>query len=462
MAVPQTEIDRCGLSWAAKVICSGVFVSGRNPTEVLRASCAWMAAPQEALREALENRNPMAIMGLPFEVEVDEDRQAVRLSLNGVSGYARMHGDQGAIVCAEPDSEFHFETRDVPVRPASTASPWEEALDDAPRGIDEALDRAFANDFQFTNALLVLHRGRLIAERYRAPYDSRTRFEAWSMGKSIAASLVGVAQRKGLLELDEPAGFDAWAGSGDPRAAITIANLVNMASGLSFTGSFGQGEDHSVKAMDGKFLDHTYVYASGVDSYRFCVGKPLADAPDTAGRYRNSDPLLATAAVRERATGNDPRAFLTWPQTELFDRLGMTGMLLETDPWGHFLISGHDYGTARDWLRLGLLYLQRGAWGGEQLLEESFVEFVQTPAAKAWSHDPYYGGFFCTNATGAIPTLPSDAFWMSGGGRQRVIVVPSMELVVVRFGHMAGLLFGLDETLQEVYGRIVSALGTDI
>ncbi|MEM6639870.1 MAG: serine hydrolase [Pseudomonadota bacterium] len=459
MSIPQEDVTRCGLSWAAKVICSGVFVTGRDPTEVLRASCSWMAAPEEALKEALENRNPAAIMGLPFEVHVDHDKRAVALELDGQFGYARMHGDQGAIVCDHPDAEFHFDHQPVPVSREHDAVPWTDASDAAPAGIDDAIKTAFDNSFQFTNALVVLHKGQLIAEHYRAPYGPSTRFEAWSMGKSIAATLVGVAHQKGLVDLHEPAGFDAWQKPNDPRAHITVANLLNMASGLLFTGSFGQGEDHSVKAMDGKFLDHTYVYAGGVDSYAFCTGKPLADAPNTSGRYRNSDPLLATAVVRERAANGDINAFLTWPQTHLFDRIGMTDMLLETDPWGHFLISGHDYGSPHDWARLGLLYLQRGAWGSQQILDESFVEFVQTPAAEAWSHNPYYGGFFCTNATGLIPTLPKDAFWMSGGGRQRVVIVPSKELVIVRFGHMAGVLFGLDKTLERVYEQIITAIG---
>ena len=153
----------------------------------------------------------------------------------------------------------------------------------------------------------------------------------------------------------------------------------------------------------------------------------------------------------------DIQSFLHWPQRELFDAIGASGMVLECDPYGHFLISGHDYGRARDWARLGQLYLQRGTWQGRQLLSERFEEFVQPPAAVAWKHDPYYGGFFCTNATGLIPDAPRDTFWMSGGGRQRTLVVPSRDMVIVRLGHMAGMVFGAEKTLNSVTAKLADA-----
>jgi CubicO group peptidase (beta-lactamase class C family) len=105
------------------------------------------------------------------------------------------------------------------------------------------------------------------------------------------------------------------------------------------------------------------------------------------------------------------------------------------------------------------LYLNRGAWGSEQILSERFCEFVQT-VSPAWQHDPHYGGFFVTNTTSVMPTLPTDAFWMSGGGGQRVIIVPSLDLVVVRMGHLAGELFGRVETMNQALEYVVEAVQT--
>ncbi|MEM9011369.1 MAG: serine hydrolase [Pseudomonadota bacterium] len=468
MAIAQDDPALCGLAWATKVVASGVAVTGREATDVFTTSCNWMAAPDAMMRSVLETRNPGPLLSLQPEIAVDAAAGLTSMQLAGRTAWARRVGDQGFCVVDGPEMAPHFTPVPVPVRD-TTGLAWPTgdpaAADPGASGADaalleEAAKRAFARPIEFTNALIVLHRGELVLERYREPFDRQTRFEAWSMGKSIAATLVGVAMQDGLLDLDDDHLFEAWSGSADPRRAIRLRDILNMASGLRFTGSYGRDEDHSVKQLEGRFLDHIYVYASGVDSVAFCLDKPLADAPGEAGRYRNCDPLLATALVRDRAVGGDVGAFLTWPQARLFDRIGATGMLLETDPYGNFLISGHDYGRAIDWARLGLLHLQEGAWEGDQILPAAFAEFVRTPATRAWAHDPYYGGFFPTNATGIIPSLPADAFWMSGGGRQRVVIVPSLDLVIVRMGHMAGQAFGVDETLNAVFGLIAEAVSS--
>jgi CubicO group peptidase (beta-lactamase class C family) len=99
------------------------------------------------------------------------------------------------------------------------------------------------------------------------------------------------------------------------------------------------------------------------------------------------------------------------------------------------VISGYDYGTPRNWARLGLLYLNDGVSDGERILPEGWSEFVGTPAP-AW-REPVYGGGFWLNRVGTFD-LPADAYYMAGAGSQYVIVVPSLDLVVVRMGHLLG------------------------
>ncbi|MEO1305427.1 MAG: serine hydrolase, partial [Pseudomonadota bacterium] len=324
--------------------------------------------------------------------------------------------------------------------------------------LGKAQELLFANPRQMTNAVLVLHKGHVLLEHYRDPFDQDTLFESWSMGKTIAALLAGVAIQQGRFELTSPTGFDEW--QSDLRKRITLTNLLNMASGLRFSGSYGRSEDTSRKQEDGVFLDHIYVYAGGVDSAEFCLSKPLADPPGKAGRYRNCDPLLTLAMIRNAACGGSIQKFLSWPYENLLNRIGATGMVLETDPYGHFLISGHDYGRARDWARLGQLVLQRGAWDGEQIIPESFIEFMKTPATEAWgntTNDPY-GGFAYLNTEHVLPTVPKDALIMSGGGRQRVVVIPSLDLVIVRLGHINGQTAGLEGTLNEAFGEICASI----
>jgi CubicO group peptidase (beta-lactamase class C family) len=472
MAIDQTDTARCGLSWAAKVVCSGIHVTGRQPLEILRSSCAWMVLSDEVLRDALARKDPAAVFGIDVQIAHDAASRLVTLTQRQPDGriveaFARFVPGIGAVVVGDADERCVADTASPVIAdepPATEALPPHPGLPaERQARLDAAVAAMFAKPAQFTNAFVVLHRGRVLVERYAKGFDAQTRFESWSMGKALAASMVGLLHAQGALSLDEPAAFDEWHGAGDPRQAIRVRDLLNMASGLRFSGSYSSGEDESAKteaireSRVRRFLDHIYVYAGGTDSFRFCVEQPLEHPPGSHGRYRNCDPLLATALVRRRSGVGDPLAFLRWPHDELFAPLGMHGMLVEPDPFGHMLVSGHDYGRARDWARLGQLYLQRGAWEGRQLLREEFVQFVQT-VSPAWAREPHYGGFFIVNGTGVLSTLPRDAYWMSGGGGQRVIIVPSLDLVVVRMGHMAGEIFGRKATMDEALGHLRAAV----
>ncbi|MEM1152407.1 MAG: serine hydrolase [Pseudomonadota bacterium] len=467
MAIPQDDPLLCGLAWATKVCASGLFHTDRDPARTFRESCNWMAASDELVRAAIKERNPGPLMALSPGVELLEELESLSLTLDGRTAHARRFGHQGVAVVDRIDQEPDFSPMPVP---RSTYSGIKTPLDirgivpeagitGAQQGlIADAETAVFENPREMTNALLVLHKGQLLSERYREPFGAETRFESWSMGKTIAATLFGVALQQGAVDLDMDALFEDWSGTEDPRREIKARNLLNMASGLEFSGSYGRTEDTSRKQENGRFLDHIYVYAGGVNSHEFCIGKPLSDTPGQSGRYRNCDPLLTMGLIRERACHGSVQDFLTWPYEQLLNRIGANGMVLETDRFGHFLISGHDYGRARDWARLGQLHLQRGAWGGEQILPESFAEFVRAPAREAWPPGHAYGGFTYVNADKIMPTLPEDAFIMSGGGRQRTVIVPSLDLVIVRLGHINGQGAGLEATLNDAYAKICAAV----
>jgi CubicO group peptidase (beta-lactamase class C family) len=170
------------------------------------------------------------------------------------------------------------------------------------------------------------------------------------------------------------------------------------------------------------------------------------------GRYRNVDPVLANYLIRlgARGLGED---YLAFPRRALFDRIGVRSIVMETDPFGNFLTQGYELACARDWARLGNLYLQDGVWGGERLLPEGYVDFVST-LAPAWAADgrPIYGGFFWLNGDGRFPT-PKSTYYMSGAGGQKTLIVPSHDLVVVRLGHYRG-----SEAGAEALGRALALL----
>ncbi|MGH9004539.1 MAG: serine hydrolase domain-containing protein, partial [Acidimicrobiia bacterium] len=258
---------------------------------------------------------------------------------------------------------------------------------------------------------------------------------------------IGVLVQQGLLSLDRPAPVPEW--QGDPRAQITIRDLLQMSGGLLFS-----GQDDPRQSWKLGVPDHLYIYSDALDAFRFAVDRPAEFPPGTVGRYRNCDPLTLGYIVRRTVTEVLGRNYLQWPQAALFDRVGIRRQVLETDLYGNFLLTGFDYGTARNWARLGLLYQQDGVWQGERILPEGWSAFVSTPAP-GWE-EPRYGGQFWLNGTGDF-ALPEEAYVMSGFGEQRVFVVPSADLVVVRMGHRADTDAAKDAT-NAMLGALMTAV----
>jgi CubicO group peptidase (beta-lactamase class C family) len=291
-----------------------------------------------------------------------------------------------------------------------------------------------------TAAVVVTWKGRLIAERYAEGITATTPLESWSMGKSVIAALMGVLIEQGVYTLEQRAPIPEWQGADDPRQAIRIRDLLNMSSGLRIISPLDPGYTPSVT-----YPDHLYLFTGGEHLFRYAATRPQEWPPAMVGRYRNTDPVLASYLVRLAVEGRGEDYF-SFPQRALFDRIGVRTMVLETDAHGNFLTQGYDLGAARDWARLGNLFLQDGVWNGERILAEGFVDFVRTPAP-AWVADGRsgYGGFFWLNRGDRLGTAgpqvfpgPDDAYFMSGSGGQLTFIIPSRDLVVVRLGHARG------------------------
>lgn len=311
-----------------------------------------------------------------------------------------------------------------------------------------AVEAAFA-DGSLTAAFLVIYKGRIVAERYGEGANKDTQLESWSMGKSLTATLLGVLVQQEHLGLHDPAPVDLWRRNPeDPRSRIRISDLLRMSGGLRFTHS-----RQPYWEWGRETADHFYIYTGAIDAFHFSITRPAEFPPNTAGRYLNCDPLTIGYIIRQTVE-KIGETYLAWPQKALFDRIGIRKQVLEPDPYGNFLLTGYDYGTGRNWARLGLLYLRDGVWNGERILPEGWVKFVGTPAP-AWK-DPVYGGFFWVNGDRRW-NLPADAFYMAGAGGQHVFIVPAHDLVVVRLGHQRGSSAG-QEALNLALGRLMQAI----
>ena len=420
---PQGTHTENGLAGYAKILCSGVFVSGRAPEDVAYGS-AWFFMPRDERDRVTWT--------------IDREATLARATLGDVTREAGFYGDQGCII-HDPGSPspIHF----TPVKVTTTlpdamtmAWPMGDAPDPSPfpadvdrAKLDAAVDAAFADPEALTAAFLVVYKGRIVAERYRPGITKDTQLESWSMGKSLAATLFALLVKDGTYTLEEPAPVQAWRRRNDPRGAIRNIDLLRMSAGLRFLGNQEAGSNAT-------YPDHYYIYTGAIDAYQYSITRPQEYPPNTDGRYRNSDPLTITHLVKRAVTARGEE-FLTWPQRALFDRIGIRRQVLETDPFGNFLITGYDYGTARNWARIGMLYLQAGMWQGERILPEGWAEFVSTPAP-AWRR-PEYGGFFWLNRVGTW-NLPPETYFAAGAGGQNTWIVPSHDLVIVRMGHMRG------------------------
>ncbi len=421
------------LSGPAKRLCSGIWVSRRADREALmRTTVLWR---EDQVRDY--ERGALAF-------DVDEELRVVTATREGVSARARYLGDQGCVILPQRSDSVFFTPREVvSALPDAETTPWPmgELLPDAPTpdDVDAALlERAIAKLFERPDdnraAFVVVHRGRIIAERYGEGVGRDTQLESWSMGKSLTATLIGRLIQLGLLELDQPAPVPAWRDApGDPRGEIRVADLLRMSSGLRFSPT-----NASPERLAGSFVpgqpDHRLAYVAPINAFTFVTTRPLEHPPGAVGRYRNCDPLTLGYIVRRTVERELGESYHTWPQRQLFDKLGIREFTLETDAYGNFLLTGYNFGTARHWARLGMLYLQRGEWNGERLLPEDFVDFVSGPAP-AW-RDGAYGGLFWRNAGHReIKSLPRDTYFADGAGHQSTFIIPSRELVIVVMNH---------------------------
>jgi CubicO group peptidase (beta-lactamase class C family) len=445
---PGEPIDHHAAGFA-RIMCSAVFITGLDP-DFAAENVGYFIAPYDV----------RAKLGKPV---VDRAKKTVEVPVPGRSPRVAVYtGDQGCVALPIGQKSPSFKPKRVPSRlPDPATQPW--PMGDAPSKqplppdaidmaqVQRAVDAAFDPPAGMTAAFLVTWKGRIVGERYGEGITARTPLESWSMGKSVTGTLIGVLIQQGAYRLEQPAPIPEWQSPGDPRAKIRIVDLLHMSSGLRIKAP--QDPDYDPA---GAYPDHLYLYTGTVNSFHYAATRPLQWPPNTVGRYHNTDPVLANYLIR-LAVEKRGEAYLSFPRRALFDRIGMRTMVVETDPYGNFLLQGSEFASARDWARLGNLYLQDGVWNGERILPEGWSKFVST-LAPAWEADqrPIYGGFFWLNGNGGYP-VPKEAYFMSGAGGQTTMIIPSHDLVVVRLGHYKGAAAG-DASFRKALALLMEAI----
>lgn len=286
-----------------------------------------------------------------------------------------------------------------------------------------------------TRAVVVLYKGHLIAERYAPEFDRSTKLLGWSMTKSITSAVLGVLEKQGKISLSQANLFKEW--ENDERAKITLNNLLQMNSGLEWE------EDYSTISDVTKML----FLEENMPSVQ--LQKSLVGEPDSIWNYSSGTSNLLSGFIRNQFDTH--QEYLDFWYTEFIDKIGMDSMIIETDLDGNYVGSSYGWGTARDWAKFGLLYLNGGNWNGEQILNSSWVDYSATPANNSKGE---YGAHFWLNAGGKYPNVPKDLFSSNGFQGQYVFIIPSEDLVVVRFGLTDEPVFDVDGFLSGIINAI--------
>jgi CubicO group peptidase (beta-lactamase class C family) len=411
---------------AARLVCSAVFTGGRDEQAVRTQDLGRLTAPGRYLGLA--------------RVNVDHQSMAVRATLFGLWPHTALYRpgigctpDQGISV-----AQLRAQGGGLEAPPPNMDALWPQgeivALDDLPPGVDElrlssALDRAFAEPDpaqpRNTRAVVVVHQGRIVAERYAEGFGPTTGHLSNSMAKTVIGALVGILVGQGKLDTAAPAPIAEWQGSDDPRGRITLEDLLRMRSGLEFEESYTKVRS-----------DITLMFASG-DLAGFAAAKPLVAEPAAVWQYSTGTSNILGRIVAEAAGATMAERF-AFPRQALFDPLGMTTAVLEVDGRGNFIAGSLMFASARDYARFGLLYLRDGVWNGRRILPADWVEKTLTPTPEAPPTRAYgYQVWLNSGRDPEIrrwPRLPHDVFIMHGHQAQQVVMVPSHDLVVVRLG----------------------------
>lgn len=403
---------RIASAYKAKTICSEVFLAGRDAKTVEADEFAGVSPILDRAR-----------------ARIDAEKKQVDVSVFGL-GPARAifrdgHGctiKSGAVAA-------------LPALAPISSKALPESLETSPlilRRIDydavgAALDRAFSDRSSGHRALLAVVDGRLVAERYEENFGPTTPMLSWSMAKSVTATLVGAAVHEGWIKIDDPAPVPEW--KGDPtREGITWSDLLRMQSGLAFDETYGDPDSDVSESL-----------FRAREAGSVAAMKPAIAAPGEVFNYSSGASNLIVRTLRDvlKSRGVEVGEFA---RAEIFSPIGAASFTLEPDSSGAPIGSSFVYATARDWAKLGLLYLNGGTIDGRRVLPAGWSEYVASPTAAS---DSEYGAHFWLNRDGAarkraVAGLGEDVYYMAGHEGQYVFIIPSKNAVVVRLGLTRG------------------------
>ena len=409
----------CG--YKSKVLCTAIFGSGRpldpQHADEIAADSYWLLRPFTASIDRATASVTTSLAGLRPRTAVHRAGLGATLAYSGVS---RADPERVGLHHAHPhrgDPE-RVGLHGHAVRSGARLRP------DVQRLVDRAFEEPNPSRLRRTHAVVVLHDGEIVGERYARGVGPDTPLPGWSMAKSVLNTLVGVLVDEGRLSIGARELLPRWRAP-DPRAAISVEDLLRMRSGLRFS-----------EAYSNPWSDVLQMLFNVPDAAAYASTRPLDAAPGLSWSYSSGTTNILSAIVRH-TVGED--AYASWPRHALFDRIGMSSAVVEPDAAGTFVFSSFMLATARDWARYGQLWADAGRCGDLAIVSREWVRFstsptIESPDGRFGAHwwlklNPEIGG-----SAPAAAAIAPDAFFGIGHEGQTLTVIPSRRLVLVRLG----------------------------
>jgi CubicO group peptidase (beta-lactamase class C family) len=409
------EITAVGAGFFAKHLCSEVFVAGREPKSVVDTDLRYFF--------------PRALMPIAWW-KVDRDSSMTRASFVGVGARVARYRDNAGCALDPIDLPAQVAVASPmlvqagPKRTDAVHSPWVAAPANNVR-LNALIEQAFTETSdqpasqRRTRAVIVVHNGRLLAERYASGFDASSRFPGWSIAKSLTHALVGIVVGDGRIKLDGTVPVPEW--RNDDRRAISWDHLLRMKSGLAFDETYAK-----------PLSDINTMLWLAPDAGQFAAAKPATSAPGATWRYASGTSNILTKAIR---TVLEENAYADFPRRALFDRIGMSSALMERDAAGNLVGSSFVYATALDYAKFGWLYAMDGVWEGTRILPAGWVRHAMQATEGS---NGKYGAHFWLNSLAEegehFKGVPPAMLHASGFAGQFITILPSERLVIVRLG----------------------------
>lgn len=391
---------RIATGYAAKYTCSYTFLSGLEYEKIQRS---FNFFPVDKVR-----------------CDIDMQDKVVTASLFGMAERKAFFYQRGSTCGCVLDSVGNINAALEKNFPAEVVTDTNQSIfDSIPDSLSHKIDSQKLNKVLSAAldsnpsilAITVAYKDYLVSDKYAEGVTKDTRLLGWSMTKTVLNALYGILEKNGKINLEENCCLPEW--KNDERREITLNNLLQMNSGLQWN------EEYSMKT------DVTQMLYLEPDVSSYAMQMPGAKKPGDEWRYSSGTTNILSRILRLKLA----EQYLSFPYDSLFNVIGMSSAVVELDNSGNYIYSSYGWATARDWTKFGLLYLNKGNWFGRQVFTPQWAEYSVAPAN---SSDNGYGAQVWLNASDKkLPAVPGDAFFANGYGGQKILVIPSKQMVIV-------------------------------